>query len=68
MHYSLFHRLAQGVLPSEELPSEIGLGELSSLMSELWRLLIANLELCERLGLAFYYGRIPGVLKEVFRP
>ncbi len=37
-------------------------------MSRQEALLVANLDLCAKYGLAFYWGRVPGELKGVYRP
>lgn len=70
-----------GLLRTEKTPDQVSWFQLSDEMDELYAsyledpdissmeaILMANLDMCVRYGLAFYYGEILGELEEVYRP
>jgi len=70
-----------GLLRTEKTPNRVSWFQLSDEMDELYvsyledpdissveAVFMANLDMCVRYGLAFYYGEILGELEEVYRP
>jgi len=70
-----------GLVRTEKTPERVDWFQLNDEMAQLYEsylehpglssaeaLFLANLEMCARYGLAFYYGEVFGALEEVYRP